>query len=148
MIKKLLFIIAISPLFLLFSSFDAKGQCGDELVNVCHGKLGNTRFIRSFPIQHSERESGASPRVTRYDLILNRGTTYRIFSCNDKTKPGKVIVSLYRGDQLIATTYDINTQRHFPYIEYPCNASGKYYLTFTFEDGNEGCAVGMISTVE
>ncbi len=139
--------MAIATLTVFCIPFEAKSQCGDELTDVCHAKLGNARFIRSFPVQHGEVQRGSSPRVTRYEIILNRGTTYRIFACNDQTKPGEVVISLYRGDQLIATTYDINTKRHFPFIEYPVTMSGRYSLTFTFKDGLEGCAVGMLSTV-
>lgn len=147
MIKQLIFIMAIATLTVFCIPFEAKSQCGDELTSICHAKLGNARFIRSFPVQHGEVDRGTSPRVTRYEIILNRGTTYRIFACNDKTKPGRVIVSLYRGDQLIATTYDVETGRHFPFIEYPVNMSGRYSLQFMFKGGKEGCAVGILSTV-
>ncbi len=146
MINKIFYTIVLTTLMTFIYTFEVKAQCGDELTDVCHAKLGNARFIRSFPVQHTERSAG-SPRVYKFEVILNRGTTYRIFSCNDKTKPGQVIISLYRGDQLIATTYDINTERHFPHIEYPVGMSGRYHLHFYFEGDKEGCAVGMLSTV-
>ncbi len=147
MIKKFFYTLFFASLFGLFFSYELKAQCGSELTDICHAELGDARFIRDFPVQHSEAQSGSSPRVTRYNVVLNAGTTYRIFSCNDQTKPGKVIVSLYRGDQLIATTYDVDSGRHFPYIEYPVSASGQYSLTFMFKDGQEGCAVGILSSV-
>lgn len=146
MIKKIIYTIVLTLLMVFCHSFEVKAQCGDELTDVCHAKLGNSRFIRSFHIQHTETKS-ATPRVAKFEVILNRGTTYRIFSCNDKTKPGEVIISLYRGDQLISTSYDINSRRHFPFIEYPVGMSGRYQLHFYFEDDKEGCAVGMLSIV-
>lgn len=146
MTNRLFYVIAMAAWMFFGYSFEAKAQCGDELTDVCHAKLGDSRFIRSFPVQHTERR-GASPRVYKFEVILNRGTTYRIFSCNDKTKPGEVIVSLYQGDQLIATTYDVETERFFPYIEYPVGMSGRYELHFMFKDNTEGCAVGMLSIV-
>lgn len=147
MISRFFYTLAITTLMVFCHSFEAKAQCGDELTDVCHAKLGNARFIRSFSIQHSEQRGASAPRVYKFEVIFNRGTTYRIFTCNDKTKPGQVIVSLYRGEQLIATTYDVNTETHFPFIEYPVGMSGRYHLHFYFEGNKEGCAVGMLSTV-
>ncbi len=148
MVKRLLYTMAITTLVGLFFSFEAKAQCGDELVDICHAELGDARFIRDFPVQHSGSDQSSSPRVTSYDITLSAGTTYRILTCNDQTKPGKVIVSLYRGDQLIATNFDMDSGRFFPYVEYPVSASGRYRLTFTFKDGEEGCAVGILAAVE
>ncbi len=121
-------------------------QCGDALIDICHEHLGDTRFLRSFPVQLDEQSSGGSLPVQRYNMVLNAGTTYRIFACNAEEYPGKVIISLYFQDRLVGTTYLVDQRRHLPFIQFNCNTSGVYNIDFYFEDGKEGCAMGMVSS--
>lgn len=148
MIKKSFSTIAFATLFVLLSFSEVRAQCGDELMDACHSHLGDARYIRSFPVQHSAQRRDPASEVSKYYVVLNSGTKYKIFACNDETKPGEVIFSLYRGGQLIATSYSYESEKHFPFIKYTCNMSGKYNLRFSFKDGKKGCAVGVLSITD
>ncbi len=146
MIKNIFFSnIIVLASFLFLAELKGNNNLTDKCQSTSHAE--GTRFIRDFPVQHTA-SSGSSPRVARYNIILHRGTTYRIYACNDESKPGEVIISLYRDDQFIATSYDVDSDRHFPYIEYEVNASGQFALELMFKGGKEGRAVGILSTVE
>jgi hypothetical protein len=141
--KKLL-LLSVFALFVF--SVQLKAQCGDALLDVCHSKLGDTRFLKSFPVQLEDQKPGASLPVVRYSMVLNAGTTYRIVGCNAQEYPGKVIFSLNFQNNLIVTSYSIDSKTHFPHIDFTCNMSGLYHFDFYFEDGKKGCAVGVISS--
>ncbi len=132
----------------MFTSTNLYSQCGDALLDVCHEKIGDTRFIKSFPVQLEAQKPGGSLPVVRYSMVLNSGTTYRLVACNAKEFPGKVIFSLNFQDKLIVTSYSLDTKKHFPSVEFTCGMSGLYHIDFYFEDGKEGCAVGIVSAVK
>ncbi|MFW5793385.1 MAG: hypothetical protein ACOCWC_03805 [Bacteroidota bacterium] len=133
--------------FLSISQF-ASGQCGDALLDICHGKLGDTRFLKSFPVELEEKKSDGSLPITRYNMVFNSGNTYKIFACNASEFTGKVIISLYHQDRLMGTTYLVEQKRHLPHIQFNCGMSGVYHIDFYFEDGKKGCAVGVVSSMK
>ncbi len=133
---------------LFFIYLDVNAQDTKDFAEQCHQKHDNGgRFIREFPVQHRAVESG-SPRVARFNVVLNRGTKYRFYICNDESKPGELILSLYRGSQFLATSYMIDNDRHFPYIEYEVSASGQYSIELMFKDGEEGRGLGVIYSMD
>lgn len=144
--KKILLIIFL--LGFMGISDNASGQCGDALLDICHGKLGDTRFLKSFPIEHEAKKSGEALKITRYNMVFNSGTTYKIFACNAEEYQGKVIISLYHQDRLMGTTYLVDQKRHLPHMQFNCGMSGIYHIDFYFEDGKQGCAVGVVSAVK
>jgi len=141
--------ILLSVLFAFFAIVagmnQAKAQCGDGLLNVCHGKLGESKFLKSFPVQLAKQKKGDPLPVVKYTYVFNSGVTYRIFVCNAQEVPGKAIISLYHNDNMIGTTYLVDSKKHFPFIQFECKMSGVYSLSFYFEDGEEGCAMGIVS---
>lgn len=143
--KKILILFVFLAVITLGKSF---AQCGDALIDICHAKLGDTRFLRSFPVQLEGQKPGTSLPVVRYSMVMNAGTTYRIVVCNAMEYAGKAIFSLNFQDRLIVTSYNLDTKTHFSHIDFPCNASGLYHIDFYFEDGKEGCAMGVVSAAK
>ncbi len=144
--KKTIFLCLF--IILLIASKTLNAQCGEALLDICHGKLGDTRFLKSFPVQLEAQKAGSSLPVSRFNMVFNSGTTYKIFACNASELPGKVIISLYHQDRLMGTTYLIEQKRHLPHIQFNCNMSGVYHIDLYFEDGNQGCAMGIVSSVK
>ncbi len=165
-IKILFFVLMFWSYF-----FKAQSQCGYELVNICYNKLGynsvfiektseepistdksakngSIKIIRVFPIQNSEKTKDESmTRVISYNVVFSRNTKYGITTCNDETKPGKVVASLYQNDELISTTYDVNTKEYTSNIKYEAEESGLFSLEFMFKNGEKGCAVGVLYSI-
>jgi hypothetical protein len=142
--KKFLMIPMLIITFLLFSSI-AYSQCNDQLQTSCSGGIGaDFKYLKNFPVKLA-KSSKEAPVSQKYQITLSGGTTYKFTACNASELEGKVIVSLYNGFALVATTYVSESKKHYPYIEFPCKMSGNYNLTFYFEDGKEGCAVCILS---
>jgi hypothetical protein len=131
----------------LFAFQNAYSQCG-TLLDVCHGKLDNARFLKSWPIQLPQQGRGETLPQVSFKMPLTSGTTYKIFACNAEELPGKVIISIRNhNDDLVITSYLVEQKRHLPMIMFPVGMSGIYTFSFYFEEGKEGCAVGVVSSV-
>ncbi len=142
------YLVLIGLLFLTLLSSKGFSQCG-SLLDVCHGKLDNARFLKSWPIQLPEQGKGETLPQVSFKMPLTAGTTYKIFACNAEELPGKVIISIRNhNDDLVITSYLVEQQRHLPIIMFPVGMSGIYTFSFYFEDGQEGCAVGVVSSVK
>lgn len=141
-------LIILSGLFIfILLENNAFAQCG-SLLEVCHGKLDNARFLKSWPIQLPQQSRGENLPQVSFKMPLSSGTTYKIFACNAEELPGEVIISIRNpNDDLVITSYLIEQKRHLPMIMFPVGMSGIYTFSFYFEDGKEGCAVGVVSTV-
>ncbi len=140
--------ILLSILFAFVLNLNGLSQCGN-LMDVCHGKLDDARFIKSWPIQLPEQESGEPLPQVSFKMPLSSGTTYKIFACNAEEYPGEVIISIRNhNDDLVITSYMVEQQRHLPIIKFPVAMSGIYTFSFYFEGGKEGCAIGVVSSVD
>ncbi len=141
------YIILLSFAFVCILSSKAYSQCGN-LLDVCHGKLGDARFLKSWPIQLPQQARGEGLPQVSFKMPLTSGTTYKIFACNAQELPGKVIISIRnQNDDLVVTSYMVEQKRHIETIMFPVGMSGIYTFSFYFEEGNEGCAVGVVSSV-
>jgi hypothetical protein len=142
---KKFFIIPILLIAFLILSGNVYSQCNDQLQTSCSGGIGSDyKYLKNFPVKLA-KSSKEAPVSQKYQITLSGGTTYKLTACNASEFEGKVIVSLYNGFALVATTYVADTKKHYPSIEFPCKMSGSYNLTFYFEDGKEGCAVCILS---
>jgi hypothetical protein len=141
------YFILISFLFLAFNSNQLYSQCGN-LLEVCHQKLDDARFLKSWPVQLPQQGRGETLPQVSFKMPLSSGTTYKIFACNAEELPGNVIISIRNhNDDLVITSYLVEQKRHLPMIVFPVAMSGIYTFSFYFEDGQEGCAVGVVSSV-
>jgi len=141
--------IFLSLFFLFAFSGMSFSQCGEPLLNVCHEKIENARFLRSWPIQLPKQARGETLPQVSFKMPLTSGNTYKIFACNDADLPGKVIISIRnQNDDLVVTSFVIEQARHIPVIMFPVAMSGIYTFSFYFENGEEGCAVGVVAIAE
>ena len=131
--KKLVFFIF--SLFLLNTS-DVAGQCNAEnLSNQCIPKLATSfNFLKSYKI---EGESGSKEKV-EYSYVFLKGTQYMINICAPTQPTDGIIVSLYDSNRNKVASSKLNDQ-YISAIAYPCNATGVYYIQYTFEKPSSYC---------
>lgn len=143
--KKILFSISLILIVSVFFSTKGYSQCNDDLLGTCMPKIGKSKFLKHFPIRLKESKSGAPIEKVKFKITLSKGNTYNFMICNAQEFPGKAVINLYQGMRLVATSYDQSTKKHYPGVTYNCSTSAIYNLTFNFEDGKEGCAVGIMA---
>lgn len=110
------------------------GQCNpDNFANACIPKLASGfNFLKSYKV---DGESGAKEKV-EYSYVFTKGTQYMINLCANGASTDGIVVTLFDSGRNKVATSKINGQ-FISAIAYPCNATGIYYIQYTF-DGSTG----------
>ncbi len=131
--------------FILFISHFSYSQCDEDLLNKCYPLIGNYKFLKSYPIKMKQVKKNQPPTVMKQTIFLQGGLNYKIASYNQEGYSGKVVLSLYSEEGVIGTNYDSENKKFHNVIQFRCNATGIYYLTFYFDKGQEGCSIVIIA---
>jgi hypothetical protein len=131
--NKLIFFIAI--IFLL-NTTDSSAQCNSEnLSSMCIPKLSaGFNFLKSYKIDGD----GGSREKVEYSYVFLKGTSYMINICAPSQPTDGIIVSLYDGNRNKVISSKLDNQ-FISAIQYPCNATGVYYIQYTFEKPSSYC---------
>lgn len=131
--KKLLFFVFS---VMMLSASDVAGQCNSEnLSNQCIPKLATGfNFLKSYKI---DGEGGAKDKV-EYSYVFTKGTQYMINICAGGANTDGIVVSLFDSNRNKVATSKLNGQ-FISAIAYPCNATGIYYIQYTFDGSSSYC---------
>jgi hypothetical protein len=140
--------IIIFALFLAAGAL-SYGQTTDPLISNCAINAGtDAKYLKDFRVQLGK---AATPTDLRYkaNISLWKNTKYRFSMCNADDSKGQLILSLKdESNKLILSSYDKNSGKTYPFIDFTCNKSGKYQLNYDFTNGQQGSGVGVVSTVK
>lgn len=130
--KSIFFVIAV----FLLSSSEVIGQCNaEDLSNQCIPKLsGGFNFLKSYKIDGA----GGSKDKVEYSYVFTKGTQYMINICAPSQPTDGIVVSLYDSNRNKVASSKINGQ-FIGTIAYPCNATGIYYIQYTFDGSTSYC---------
>jgi hypothetical protein len=131
--KKLVFFVL--SIFLL-SATETIAQCNAEnLSNQCIPKLaGGFNFLKSYKVDGA----GGTKEKVEYSYVFTKGTQYMINICAPSTPTDGIVVSLYDSNRNKVASSKINGQ-FISAIAYPCNATGIYYIQYTFDGSASYC---------
>ena len=132
---------------ILFSIVNvSNAQCDTEqFTDDCLGTLkkGYT-FVKSFKIDGDE---GKKNKIeTSY--VFAKGTSYFLNVCSDlgvspEVGQDGIVVSLYNAKRkLLGTNYLAG--KFYSGINFPCSATGIYYITYSFKDSKEYCGGSVL----
>jgi hypothetical protein len=135
-----LFFFLVTGLF-LFPAYSS-GQCeSDAFLDKCASNLGTYNYIKSFVASANPRKKASS----EFTYVFSKGSTYMMIACTENSGNGKMVISLYdRDHNLIASTYDEKTKKYYPDLQYPCSATGVYYIKATIEGTKNGCGLCIL----
>lgn len=112
------------------------GQCNsDNFSNACIPKLSTGfNFLKSYKI---DGEGGAKDKV-EYSYVFTKGTQYMINICAPGQPTDGIVVTLYDSNRNKVASSKINGQ-FISAIAFPCNATGIYYIQYTFDGSSKYC---------
>jgi len=133
---KKLIVTAAFLITAIFVSPDLSGQCdSDGYSNACIPKLATGfNFLKSYKI---DSESGAKDKI-EFSYVFTKGTQYMINLCAGGTSTDGLVVSLYDSKRNKVATSKVNGE-FISAIAYPCNATGIYYIQYTFDGPSAKC---------
>ncbi len=140
--KRLFNFIGIAVVSLMLGSVVVKAQCdADALAQQCIPKMqeGFT-FLKTFKI---DGQGGAKTKV-EYSYVFSKDTQYFLNICTSGSDgTDGIVVTMYDSKrQMVSTNY--TNGKFYPGIIYPCNATGIYYVTFTFQDSKNYCGGSVL----
>jgi hypothetical protein len=130
--KLILFVLLVC----FISGAEVIGQCDSEaLSNQCIPKLAaGFNFLKSYKIDGA---NGGKDKV-EYSYVFTKGTQYMINICSKGQNTDGIIVSLFDSNRNKVATSKVNGQ-FITAIAYPCNATGIYYIQYTFDGSSTYC---------
>jgi len=134
--KKKIIISALFVLIVGFSSPRLVGQCNsDSFATTCIPKLAaGFNFLKSYKV---DGEGGSKDKV-EYSYVFTKGTQYMINICANGAATDGIVVTLFDSGRNKVATSKINGQ-FISAIAYPCNATGIYYIQYTFDSSTSHC---------
>ena len=139
--RQVIKILGISIIALVLSASLTSAQCGaDAKANACISTLQNGfTFLKTFKV---DGQAGAKAKV-EYSYVFSKDTQYFLNICNDGEETDGIVVTMYDSKrQMISTNF--NNGKYYPALVYPCNATGIYYITFTFQESQNYCGGSVL----
>lgn len=129
-------ILGISIIALVLSSSLANGQCASEAqVNNCISKLQDGfKFLKTFKV---DGQGGAKAKI-EYSYVFSKDTKYFLNICHEGDESDGIVVTMYNSQRQMVSTNFYNG-KFYPRMVYSCNATGIYYITFTFQGSQNHC---------
>jgi hypothetical protein len=142
--------IYLASLFLLIiAGIMVYGQSSDPMVSNCVMNAGpDARYLKDFRIQLGKASTPGDPRY-RAQISLWKNTKYRFSMCNSEDSEGKLYLSLKDdANKIVLSSYDQKTGKTYSFIDFICNKSGIYQLSYDFTGGEKGSGVGVVSMIK
>ncbi|MFT4741054.1 MAG: hypothetical protein ACI9L9_001844 [Marivirga sp.] len=137
--KKLIIVLGI--LFSTSLVSEVSAQCNTEkFVEACIPKLtSGFTFLKSYNI---DGQNGAKSKV-EYSYVFTKGATYQVQICNGGEGTDGIILTLYDSSRkaVASTKYQGST---LSALAFPCNVTGIYYITYTFEGSANYCGGSVL----
>lgn len=128
--KLLIFVFS----FCVLSAMDMLAQCNAEnFTTQCIPKLpAGFNFLKSYKIEKGGKE------YVEYSYIFIKGTQYMINICAPGQSTDGIVVSLFDSKRNKVASSKVNGQ-FISAMAYPCQATGIYYIQYSFDGSSSYC---------
>lgn len=133
-------LLVIAGLFVF--TMTGKAQCdSDAFLDKCAQNLGTYNYIKSFVATAGSRKKDAS----EYKYVFSKGSRYIMIACPENEDDSRMIISLYdRNHNLLACNYDESADKYYTELQYPCSATGVYYVKAKMEGAKRACGLCIL----
>jgi hypothetical protein len=143
--KKTVITLAI----LLTFGFLSFGQVTDPFISNCAINAGaNAKYLKDFRIQLGKAATQSDFRY-KANMSLWKNTKYRFTMCNATNSKGQLILAIKDDtNKLILSSFDKKTGKIFSFVDFECQKSGIYQISYDFTNGQQGSGVGVVSMIK
>ena len=135
--------------FLFVTGMLSYGQVTDPLVSNCATNAGaNAKYLKDFRIQLGKANAQGEFRF-KANMSLWKNTKYRFTMCSADNSKGQLILAIKdESNKLILSSFDKKTGKIYPFVDFECQKSGLYQVSYDFTDGQQGSGVGVVSMIK
>jgi hypothetical protein len=139
----------ITLTILLIFGFVSFGQVTDPLISSCAINAGaNGKYLKDFRIQLGKAASQSDFRY-KANMSLWKNTKYRFTMCNAANSIGQLILTIKDdANKLVLSSFDKKTGKIYSFVDFECQKSGIYQISYDFSNGQQGSGVGVVSMVK
>jgi hypothetical protein len=139
--RQVIKILGISLIAFVFSASISYAQCNaDAQANACISSLQDGfTFLKTFKV---DGQGGAKAKV-EYSYVFSKDTQYFLNICTAGESTDGIVVTMYDSKRQMVST-NFNKGKFYPGLVYPCNATGIYYITFTFQESQNHCGGSVL----
>jgi hypothetical protein len=125
------------------------GQETDPLVSNCAAGAGpDTKYLKDFRIQLGQAGTQGELRF-KANMSLWKNTKYRFTMCNADNSKGQLVLAIKdEENKPVLSSYDKKTGKIYSSVDFECQKSGIYQISFDFNDGQQGSGVGVVSIIK
>ena len=144
--KKLLFTFWA---VLALGQLSAFCQTTESLISKCMENAGSdAKYIKDYMIILGESDGGGELRY-KAKISLWKDMKYRFTMCTTADSPEQMILNLDNDDnKLVLTSFDSKSGKVYSTVDFICNQSGIYQISFDFTGTKKGSGVGVVSLVK
>jgi hypothetical protein len=141
--------IIISIVFLFTFSILSFGQVTDPLISSCATNAGpDAKYLKDFRVQLGKASSPTDLRF-KANMSLWKNTKYRFTMCNADNSPGQLFLTIKdESNKQILSSFDKKTGKTYSFVDFECQKSGIYQISYDFVDGQQGSGVGVVSMIK
>jgi hypothetical protein len=141
------YFVALSLLLALeYVSF---GQATDSFISSCVKTAGaDAKYLKDFRVELGQATVKSDMRF-KANMSLWQNTKYRFTLCNSDDSKGRLILNIKdEANRVVLSSFDSKTGKSYPSVDFTCNKTGLYTLSYDFTDEQQGSGVGVVSVVK
>jgi hypothetical protein len=132
---------------LLSLSMAGHAQCSDDVYELTLSETGrDVVLVRDFKIKLDEGNKRNPNPVSKYNVLMQEGLTYRFSVATYKNAPTEPILQLFDKNELLGESGKPEKNQNTKKLDFLCKHSGKYQVVISF-GGKGGCAIGFMAMV-
>ena len=123
-------------------------QCSEKLIEEAASKAGsNAIFMREFRVHLREGTIKNPAPLKKITVLLHKNVLYRFTVADSKEYNGRILLQLFHNGELLGTTFNLERKEQNTFFDYRCSKNGSFTILLSFENGIEGCGIGVMSMV-
>ena len=150
LLKKTYSILSLIVVVLFMMAFK-EDKCVNESMNKeVSVRLKKFTLIQQFPFRMKEKRKKDPIEYKKQVIALSSGVKYKFYAIRNTEFEGLPIMTIYNNEKLeflLGSTYNFNSKKFYNEIEFECKSTGNYCLAMSFQDGMEGCSLGVFASL-
>lgn len=150
-IKRHILVFFLLITVLITTTSFRKGECTtDEMNTEAISRQVKHTILEQFPVYLKKKGKKDPVESRKFMVTMNRGVRYKFYTVRNKEYDGLPVMTIYNNEKMefmIGCTYNTLLKKFYNELEFECKTTGTYCLAVNFQEGLEGCALGVFASL-